>query len=110
MFAQNPRWWLYRIFSQTVRMPDLHGILLAFTLINMTDRSLHCVGIALFTVSFGNWALLSWVGLQKGRASVVVYPLFQIFLPVFNVMVRIYTMMTVRQRTWGGSRAGVEFK
>jgi hypothetical protein len=110
MLTQHPTWWAYRFLSQTIRMPDVNGILLGTLTVNASDRKLHYVGLLLLLVFAVNWSLLSWIADRKGRNTMFMYPLFHICLPIFNILVRVYTMLTLSKRTWGGARVGAELR
>jgi cellulose synthase/poly-beta-1,6-N-acetylglucosamine synthase-like glycosyltransferase len=110
MLVQHFNWWAYRILSQTVRMSDIHGLLLAVLLLGLDDRNLSRLGVLSFLVFVGNWSLLSLISKQKGRSTMFLYPLFHVCLPFFNILVRLYAMSTLQKRTWGGARVGADLE
>ena len=102
--------WSYRMLTQTVYISDFHALSLGIILIQTVDRHTQYSGLALCLAVLLNWSILLWVGKRKGRSSTLLYPMFLVCMPFFNMLVRTYTLMTVRKRSWGGSRLGSELK
>lgn len=110
MLTQRTALWTYRMLSQTVRTPDMHGLSLGIILLRINDRSLQYIGLALCLGILCNWSILLWIGKRKRRTTILLFPLFIIGLPFFNMLVRTHAMMTIRERRWGGSRPVEESK
>lgn len=110
MLRQHTALWTYRMLSQTVRTPDVYSLSLGIILLQLNDRNLQCIGLALCLGISVNWSILLWMGKRKGRPTTMLFPVFIVCLPFFNMFVRAFTMMTIRERSWGGSRIGEELK
>ncbi|CAI6330869.1 unnamed protein product [Periconia digitata] len=109
----DPSYWLttpilarYRLLNHAAQTTDSQIICLAIliTLGNLEEYR-WVVGVVIISMGMNMLSLFCFASVR--RRSVVVwymYPIFLILAPMFNIVVKIFTIATVRDRKWGGVR------
>jgi cellulose synthase/poly-beta-1,6-N-acetylglucosamine synthase-like glycosyltransferase len=99
---------LYRLLYQTIRVPDLHALMLEALIFIWKEDDFQYFGAVIWTFFAINWMCIVGFGICNRRPSTLFYPLLLLTIPIFNFMCRCYAIATLRRRTWGGPRVGID--
>ena len=86
-------------------MPDINALILGVLMTVSENKVVVYMGKVIFLSFTFNWFLVYWIGVYHHRRTISLYPLFHLCLPIFNIIIRAYTMVTIKEKKWGGSRA-----
>ena len=102
--ARQPAVSLYRLVIPTIHVADPQAFLLIVLILSLESPILQPFAVIMGAIFAIHWLAIICYGLSRARCSVLLYPLWLLLMPFFNVSLRVYTLFTVRHRAWGGPR------
>lgn len=110
ILTQHITLWIYRMLFQIVRTSDIHDLSLEIILFQINDRKFQHIEFALCFDILCNWSILLWIGNQKGRFAIQFFFILIVCLSFFNMLVRVHTILIIRDRNWKKSKIGENLK